>query len=56
MVSVTINNKIPYVTLFHDGKKYYVHIFDGEESVDIPLSGDPKEVINRISVYVGDYY
>jgi len=54
---VVLKETKPYISLSHDRNHYIIHIFDGEESVDIPLSEtDPEGILETIAVYVGDYY
>lgn len=55
MVAVTLKETNPYICLFEKKGRYIIHIFDGEESVDIPLQGNPKNVLSQIALYVGDY-
>lgn len=56
MVVVTLKETKPYISLSHNKNHYIIHIFDGEESVDIPLKEtDPEGILETIAVYVGDY-
>lgn len=55
MRSVVLSESDPYILLYSEDGEYYLHLFDGEVTLDVKLEGDPTSEFDQIALFTGDY-